>query len=89
MEEAPPATVAGMGGARHRGENSGAQGNTVTHLTIFDSIFDQLKLKIPYGNMKFGQNKSCRGKEDLQLLFWAKVDLELGSMTKTRSKTAK
>ena len=34
----PPATVAGMGGARHRGEISGAQGNTVTCLTIFDPI---------------------------------------------------
>ena len=28
--------------------------------------------------MKFDQNKSCRGKEDLELSFWAKVDLELG-----------
>ena len=26
---------------------------------------------------------------NLQLLFWAKVDLELGSRTKTRSNTAK
>ena len=58
-------------------------------LTIFDSIFDQLKLQISYGNMKFGQNKSCRGKEDLQVLFWAKVDLELESMIKMRLKTAK
>ena len=39
--------------------------------------------------MKFGQNKSCRGKEDLQLSFWAEVDLDLKSRTKTESKTAK
>ena len=83
VEEAPPATVAGMGGARHRGEHSEAQGSTVTHLTIFDSIFDQLKLQISYRNLKFGQNRSCRGKDDLQLSFWAKADLRLGSRRKT------
>jgi len=38
--------------------------------------------------LKFGQNKSCREKEDLQLSFWAEVDLELRSRTKTRLNTA-
>ena len=39
--------------------------------------------------MKFGQNKSCRGKDDLQLSFWAKVDLRLELGRKTRSNVAK
>ena len=39
--------------------------------------------------MKFGQNKSCRGKKDLQLSFGAKVDLELGLGRKTRANVAK
>ena len=51
--------------------------------------FDRPKLKLWYRNLKFGQNKSCRGREDLQLLFWAKVDLRLWSGRKTRSNTAK
>ena len=38
---------------------------TVSHLNEFDLIFDQIKLQISYSNLKFGQNKSCRGKEDL------------------------
>ena len=33
--------------------------------TVID--FDQRKLKISYVNLKFGQNKSCRGRKDLQL----------------------
>ena len=39
--------------------------------------------------MKFGQNKSCRGREDLQLLFWAKVNSRLGLGRKTRTNTAR
>ena len=83
---APTSTVAGM-----------ASGVTVTNtvetlflrLNDFLPEFDQLKLKFSYGNMKFGQNKSYRKKEDLQLSFWAEVDLELGLRTKTRSNIAK
>ena len=52
-------------------------------------MFDQLKLKISYGNLKFGQNIRVRGKEDLQLLFWVKVDLRLGSKRKTKANVAK
>ena len=55
-------------------DHSAEQGNIVNVLTDFD----HLELKILHGNMKFDQNKSCRGKEDLELSFWAKVDLELG-----------
>jgi len=51
--------------------------------------FDRPKLQILHWNMKFGQNKSCRGRKNLQLCFWAKVELKLGSETKTRSNTAK
>ena len=61
----------GMGDAY---DHSAEQGNTVNVLTDFDHP----ELKILHGNMKFDQNKSCRGKEDLELSFWAKVDLELG-----------
>ena len=83
---APTNTVAGMAGERHSDEYSG---DTVSSFKRFLPEFDQLKLKFSYRNMKFGQNKSCREKEDLQLSFWAKIDLELGSRTKTRSNTAK
>jgi hypothetical protein len=51
-----------------------------------DSILERPKLKFSHNNLKFGQNKSCRGREDLQLLFWVKVDLELGLGRKMRSK---
>ena len=72
----------GMGVAyEHRAE----QGNTVNVFTDFDHP----ELKILHGNMKFDQNKSCRGKEDLELSFWAKVDLELGLGRKTRVNVAK
>ena len=63
--------------------------STVILLTDFLLNFDHSKLKFSYRNMKFGQNKSCRGRKDLQLLFWAKVDLRLGSWRKTRTNTAK
>jgi len=33
--------------------------------------------------LKFDQNRSCREREDLQLWFWAKLDLRLGSGRKT------
>ena len=62
---------------------------TMSRLNEFDLIFDQIKLQISYSNLKFGQNKSCRGKEDLQLSFWAKADLGLGLRRKTRSNVAK
>ena len=80
------------------GDHSGSMGvrRTVETLELtIDSFerfwlkFDPLKLQISYNNLKFGQNKSCREKEDLQLSFWAEVDLELGSRTKTSSNTAK
>ena len=61
----------------------------MSRLNEFDLIFDQIKLQISYSNLKFGQNKSCRGKEDLQLSFWAKADLGLGLRRKTRSNVAK
>ena len=32
----------------------------LTEIEWFLADFDQLKLKIPYRNLKFGQNKSCR-----------------------------
>ena len=81
-----PATTAAVWASGHSAEH---RRDTVNSFELFWLVFDQLKLQISYGNMKFGQNKSCRGKEDLQLSFWAKVDLEPGSMIKTRSKTAK
>ena len=48
--------------------------------------FDHSKLKFSYRNMKFSQNRSCRGREDLQLLFWANVDLRLGLRRKNTVK---
>ena len=66
-----------------------AQESTVNSFESIWLEFDPLKPKFWYRNLKFGQNKSCRGKEDLQLSFWAKVDLRLGSRRKTQSNTAK
>ena len=59
-------------------EHSNAQEENSNTFERFRLDFDQLKLQISYRNLKFGQNRSCRGRENLQLLFWAKVDLELG-----------
>src|SRR6185369_14922808 len=75
-----------MGAGVHSAEHCSSSAHS---LTISNSIFDQIKLQISYNNLKFGQNKSCRGLKDLQLSFWAEVDLELRSRTKTESKTAK
>ena len=72
-----------------RGKHSDEQGRNSTRLNDFDSIFDQLKLQISYNNLKFGQNRNCRGKEDLQLSFWAKVDSKLEILRKTGSNLAK
>ena len=55
----------------------------------FWADFDRPILEISHWHSKFGQNKSCRGQDELQLLFWAKVGLKLGSLRKTRSNTAK
>ena len=82
-------TWSGSPAFRHRYGRGRAQCRAGVPLFTRLTIFDSLKLQISYGNMKFGQNKSCRGKDDLQLLFWAKVDLELESMIKMRLKTAK
>ena len=86
MEAAPTNTVAGMAGERHSDEYSG---DTVSSFKRFLPEFDQLKLQISYRNLEFDQNKSCRVKGELQLSFWAEVDLELGSRRKTRSNIAK
>jgi len=59
--------------------------NTVNILTDFLPDFDHPELKFSYKNLKFGQNRSYRGREDLQLLFWAKVDMELELGRKTCS----
>ena len=40
-----------------------------------DSILERPKLKFLHSNLKFGQNKSCRGKKDLQHWYWIKVVL--------------
>ena len=71
------------------GELSKTGESPLTEIEWFLADFDQLKLKIPYRNLKFGQNKSCRGQEDLQLWLWAKVDSELGLRRKTCSNSAK
>ena len=79
-----PAVSRGMG-VGHR-ESTGENNDPFDRFLL---VFDRPKLKFSYGNMKFGQNRSCRGKEDLQLLFWEKVDLRLGLGRKTRSNSAK
>jgi len=61
---------------------------TVIDFDRFLTRFDPIKLKISYRNLKFGQNKSCRGRKDLQLLFWTKVDLRPRSERKTWSNSA-
>ena len=61
----------------------------LTEIEWFSADFDHPKLQISYGNMKFDQNRSCRGQNDLQLCFWAQVDLKIGLETKTRSNRAK
>ena len=63
--------------------------STVNSFDDFLLDFDLLKLQISYRNLAFGQTKSCRAKEELQLSFWAKVDSKLGSRRKTRSNIAK
>ena len=73
------------------GSRYGRRG-TVEHSDEFERIlltFDRLKLKISYRNLKFGQNKSCRGRKDLQLRYWAKLDLRLELERKMRSNLAK
>jgi len=40
-----------------------------------DSILERPKLKFSHSNLKFGQNKSCRGRKDLQHWYWIKVVL--------------
>ena len=72
-----------MGVGEHSGEHRRSTVNSI-NFEQFLLVFDHLKLKLLHGNMKFGQNRSCRGREDLQLLFWAKVDLELELGRKTR-----
>ena len=79
---ATPTSMAG-------GELSKTGEAPLTELEWFLADFDPPKLQILHWNMKFGQNRSCRGRQDLQLCFWAKVDLKLGSQRKTRSNTAK
>ena len=67
------------------GRKTGTSGLQTRNLRVLgktDSLLERPKLKFSYNNLKFGQNKSCRGREDLQLCFWAKVDLKLGSERK-------
>ena len=70
------------------GELSKTGESPLTEIEWFLADFDQLKLKIPYRNLKFGQNKSCRGQKGLQLCFWAKIDSKPELRTKTRSNAA-
>ena len=56
---------------------------TVNWFDYFGPVFDTPKFKNSYGNLKFGQKISCREREDLQLWFWAKIDLELRLGRKT------
>jgi len=74
--------------ARLRGERGSTPADPLTEIEWFLDDFDQLKLKIPYRNLKFGQNKSCRGQKGLQLCFWAKIDSKPELRTKTRSNAA-
>jgi hypothetical protein len=39
--------------------------------------------------LRFGQNRICRGQDNLQLWFWVEVDSELGLRRKTYSNSAK
>ena len=74
------------------GRKTGTSGLQTRNLRVLgktDSLLERPKLKFSYNNLKFGQNKSCRGREDLQLCFWAKVELRLGSRRKTWANTAK
>ena len=80
-------------GCRRRCDVHGkhSEGTGEEQWTSFDLIlfkFDDPKLKFSYKNLKFGQNKSCRGRKDLQLCFWAKIDSKPGLRTKTRSNAA-
>jgi len=62
-------------------ENGGALAKPGRHNNRFKrncAPFDRPKLEIPYWHSNFDQNRSCRGKDALQLCFWAKIDLELG-----------
>ena len=54
-----------------------------------ESIFERPELNFPHRNLKFGQYRSCRGRYDLQLWYWTKVDLDLGLGRKVWSKLAK
>ena len=78
-----------MGVGRAQRRTGEAQWSTVNTFDDFWLEFDHLKLQISYRNLEFDQNRSYRGREDLQLLFWAKIDLKLGSRRKTQSNTAK
>ena len=64
--------VAGMG-VRHGRREQWTEREKWFNETQLD--FDRSKLKTSHWNLKFGQNKSCRGWKDLQDCFWAKVDL--------------
>jgi hypothetical protein len=75
---ASPAVAAaytGLTGARQWFDRSLPKNSS----TSPDLIFHFLELEFLHCNLNFGQNKSCRGKEELQLSFWAKVDLRLES----------
>jgi len=51
-----------------------------------DSILERPKLKFLHNNLKFGQNKSCRGRKDLQHWYWIKVVLINGFRDEIGSK---
>jgi len=60
------------------GRKTGTSGLQTRNLRVLgktDSLLERPKLKFSYNNLKFGQNKSCRGRKDLQHWYWIKVVL--------------
>jgi len=77
-------TVAGMGTEQSKTGTSGFWGakpelplqtRNLRVLGKTESLLERPKLKFSYNNLKFGQNKSCRGRKDLQHWYWIKVVL--------------
>ena len=68
-------TVAGMGAEQSKTGTSGLQTRNLRVLGKTESLLERPKLKFSYNNLKFGQNKSCRGRKDLQHWYWIKVVL--------------
>jgi hypothetical protein len=50
-------------------------------------VFYRPKLNFPHINLKFGQNRKCRGRKDLQLWYWTKLDRSARFGRKSRARS--